>query len=334
MCPHLKTRERIKYIDISKGILIILLLVHHYSSATRRLNINPEYDFFAWQCVFTSFFMQCFFIISGYCSSFNKNTESFLKGIFRQLFIPYLTFQILNNLFYVIMQNDYSLKCFLSTIINVPNTSLWFLNALIFCKILIYILKKATNDIGIITFSIGTLIMGVIIHEYNLTPNYFCYHNSLCSLFFVALGNYLKNKHDLYTKVLKYSLYLYPIFFIILLSVNKYPPVLTANIGVTLRNLPIFLLTSLSGSFAFLSICKIINQNRFIEYFGKHSLIIYALHFFPLYCLVLFFNKLISPTNLIEYTTTVCLIYFSEISVCAIIIYLFNTKYFKWIVGK
>ena len=67
--PH---RERIHYLDAAKGILILLLLLHHFQSATRDFTmLNTYFELFtSWHSVFTVFFMQCFFIISGYCTGF------------------------------------------------------------------------------------------------------------------------------------------------------------------------------------------------------------------------------------------------------------------------
>lgn len=55
--------NRIDYIDICKGILILLLVWHHYMSATKRLQIDSPFFFLVkdWQFVFTAFFMPAFF---------------------------------------------------------------------------------------------------------------------------------------------------------------------------------------------------------------------------------------------------------------------------------
>lgn len=76
------SKERLHWVDVSKGILILLLLLHHFSSAKRVLGIDGDYFTFitCWQQVYTAFFMQAFMIMSGYCSNFNKSSRKFLGG--------------------------------------------------------------------------------------------------------------------------------------------------------------------------------------------------------------------------------------------------------------
>ena len=61
-------KERIHYLDITKGVLILCLMLSHFNSATQRLGV--EYEWFKiinyWTPFFACFFMQCFFFISGY----------------------------------------------------------------------------------------------------------------------------------------------------------------------------------------------------------------------------------------------------------------------------
>ena len=96
--------KRIHYLDIAKGLLIILLLFHHYGSARRRLDVSNDFyeQYKLWQIVFTAFFMPTFFVISGYCSNFNKPFKAFFKTQFKQLLIPYITFEILTAFFWTI----------------------------------------------------------------------------------------------------------------------------------------------------------------------------------------------------------------------------------------
>lgn len=74
-----QTKERLHWVDVAKGLLIILLLVHHFSSATRRTGISSDQFWFVtcWQIIYTCFFMQAFFFLSGYCSNFSHPVKLF-----------------------------------------------------------------------------------------------------------------------------------------------------------------------------------------------------------------------------------------------------------------
>lgn len=56
-------KERIHWIDIAKGILILLLLIHHFRTALESNDIDISFYPFmtAWTILFTTFFMQAFF---------------------------------------------------------------------------------------------------------------------------------------------------------------------------------------------------------------------------------------------------------------------------------
>lgn len=66
--------KRIEYIDVCKGMLILLVLIHHIPQAgnwacgmdSLVLDYINGYSF-----IVCSFFMQAFFVVSGYCSSFS-----------------------------------------------------------------------------------------------------------------------------------------------------------------------------------------------------------------------------------------------------------------------
>lgn len=329
-------KNRISYFDVAKGILILLLIFHHYPNAMRMLGMRTDFDIYVygWQYIFTPFFMQCFFIISGYCSSFNKNSVCFLNGLLRQLVVPYILFQTVDNTIWMFINNDVSWCGFVRHIANVPNTTLWFLDALIFCKVTIYCFKKVTNIQNITFISLLLMMLGVTIHQFEFVPNYFCFHNYLCSVFFVALGNLFKEKQKYFGLSLKYSPYIYFTVMMFLFLIHKGAPILTAHIGVTIKNIPIFLITSTSGSFAFLALCKKIGTNTLIEFFGKSSLIIYAWHFVLLYSIISIVFNYIIPTTLPQFTLYIMTVMVAEIIACSFVVYMFNTKCLKWIIGK
>lgn len=84
--------NRLHYIDIAKGILILCLLVSHFGIALEKNNVGTQ--FFApilyFVPMFSVFFMQCFFIITGYCSNLNISGKSYFEKLSRQLIVPYV----------------------------------------------------------------------------------------------------------------------------------------------------------------------------------------------------------------------------------------------------
>lgn len=329
--------KRIHYLDIAKGILILLLLVSHYSSARRRLDISNDYFYLfdSWQFIFRAFFMQAFFIISGYCSNFNKPFKPFFKTQFKQLIIPFISFEILSAIFWAARTGGLSFHFILSFIFNDTWTVYWFLNALFFSKIVVWIINRITpNQLYLILITLFLFVSGIIINHYNLGRNIFCIRESLGSCLFVAVGFVLRNRTKLYNMLLNLCIYIYPVILILLFFTGIKIPVFAAGMHVTLSQVPIFFITTLTGTFACLRMCKVLDRNKFLEFWGKKTLIVYCTHFWGLILIIpIIFNWFnpISPYSAIPYYI---LIYLLEIVFCWLIIKLFSSKYLKWAIGS
>jgi len=333
--------KRFHYLDVAKGILILLLIVSHYGSAVSRIRIDSPYNKYMslWIPVFTTFFMQCFFIISGYCSNWEKTIKKFYSGLLRQLIIPYIVFQFIICVLRMVMHNDFSLERFLSPISSVPYTTLWFLIALFISKIVVFHLKvNKISERIILLLTFVLLVIAIIISQFNVGINVLCYQNALASCFFVAFGSYLRTHEEMYSKLLKYCCYIYPISFSFLMIAhvfyNYHTPRITADIEVSLFSLPIFVILSVSGSLAFIKLCKFIDCNSILEYFGRNSLIVYGLHFPSLYLLIKTFWNIIDPSSILEFSLFIFIVYTIEVIVCILWIQLLNLRYFRWIIGK
>lgn len=328
--------KRIQYFDIAKGLLILLLLISHYSSARRRLDVsNDLFSLFdSWQFIFRAFFMQAFFIISGYCSNFNKPFKAFFGAQVKQIMVPWICFELLSALIYTIQSRDLSMSGFFSIIFNKTWTIYWFLNALFFSKIVVWIINKVTqNHQYFIIITLFLFILAITINQFNIGRNIFCIRESLGSVLFVAVGCVLKNRPSFYFFLKKHCVLIYPIILLLLCLLGKKIPVFAAGMHVTITQVPIFLLTSLTGTFACLRICELINHSTFLEFFGKASLIVYCTHFWGLKPLVDFFYTQMNPITPLYFILYYGLIYLFEIIFCWLMVKLFRLKYLKWCTG-
>lgn len=81
---------RLHYVDVAKGILILLLLVSHFGISVNRIGMDGA----CFACIyylcpfFWPFFMEGFFFISGYCSHFDVDALTFLKKQVKGLVVP------------------------------------------------------------------------------------------------------------------------------------------------------------------------------------------------------------------------------------------------------
>lgn len=328
--------KRIRYFDVAKGLLILLLLVSHYSSARRRLDVSNDLFFLfdSWQFIFRAFFMQAFFIISGYCSNFNKPFKAFFGAQVKQIMVPWICFELLSALIYTIQSRDLSMSGFFSIIFNKTWTIYWFLNALFFSKIVVWIINKVTqNHQYLIITTLFLFLLGITINQYNIGHNIFCIRESLGSAFFVAIGLVLKNNPSIYSILKKVCVYIYPIILLLLTLFSVKIPVFAAGMHVTITQVPIFLITSLTGSLACLRICELIKHSTFLEFFGIASLVVYCTHFWGLKPLVDFFYTQMNPITPMYFIPYYGLIYLSEILFCWLMVKIFRLKYLKWCTG-
>lgn len=91
--------KRLEYIDVAKGILIMLMVMGH------TLNIatyQPEANDFVrnvnlLETLYKGFYMCTFFVITGYCSNFNKPFWNFTKANLKTIVLPAFSLFFINQ---------------------------------------------------------------------------------------------------------------------------------------------------------------------------------------------------------------------------------------------
>lgn len=152
-------KPRIEYIDVAKGIGIILIILGHLNYLS-----NP---FFV---ISNSIKIVIFYIISGFLISI-KGTIN-IKKTLRSLSFPYLIFSsiaIMFDLIYAVLGHDSILSVFLNdillTIICRGISTLWFLPSLLFSELLLYFTykRKILNKVFIIILPLILIATNMLI---------------------------------------------------------------------------------------------------------------------------------------------------------------------------
>lgn len=144
-------RERIEWVDISKGIGIILVIVGHC----------VHFGHFVHNWIF-SFHMQLFFILSGMFFLQTNMTKCFKKRFF-ELIVPYIVFCIIGLVSSLLIpQWSFTYRdiiidiyCGYPNAVNV--SSIWFLICLFIVTLLfnfVLIVKKNNNTFGWVVFGV------------------------------------------------------------------------------------------------------------------------------------------------------------------------------------
>ena len=334
MCFEMK--NRIAYFDIAKGILIILLVFAHFRSAAVRMPYDSPYFsmVYNWNCIFTCFYMPAFFIISGYCSNFSKPLRVFLKSLFKTLLIPFVSFTIINQATVAIYNGTSFLDQMWQNILE--GGGLWFLQAMIIAKMLFYALKRlrvssSLNGGGYLIVFLMLMVVGVGLNQWKIGNNLFFLNHALIASFWIAIGQWLKEHPTIYEKMVDASVYVYPI--VALASFFKCPS-LTASISISLLTIPLHIIYSLVGTMFLLKLCKLVNENKVLEYWGKNSLVVYALHFTPLFFLFRYLWEWLQPATIWPFLFFFILLYGLVYGLCWLLMKLFNIKPFKYLTGR
>lgn len=327
------SNKRLHYLDVAKGILILLLLVDHFGvvSGDKSMGLEPRYfaGIFFFHPLFTTFYMQCFFFISGYCSNFHRDGKTFMTKQFKELVVPILFFGIVSGLYFWLRSNRVESFSFITY---------WFLNALLFSKVTCWILVKYVKS-EMVQWAIVTamLIAGVLLNHYQKDANVLSLYQCLASCFFVLLGISIKKHSKAQRFLIRYAWGGYVIFWAITYAFHlafTIPKVTGSFMDFELYKIPLIIIVPILGIFTCLRICQLINHNKILEYFGRNTLVIYGLHIIPFYYIVRAMSEIYVPMNIFTgaiFDVSACLV---EACVMAIVIKLFFYPPLKYGVGR
>lgn len=306
---YLKTK-RIDFLDIAKGIGILLMVIGHCIPIYSAINRYIYY-----------FHMPLFFIISGICYNSKKYTFlSLLKKRIKQLMIPFVTFFVLLIPFCLVFDKYYELNTF---IYRAPYT-MWFLLILFLVEINYYWLRIISSNIVmrfvliIFFFCVSSFFSMKNIHlPYSL--------DALCAgISFFAIGNLCQNKiHSV--NFLSGFICLIIIGIITLVSDTRYNMQNNTFGGFLYGYIPCLL-----GSFGIISVSRYIEKYKCssLIYIGKNSLSIMIFHF-PLLILSDIYLKPLVPFHILYKILEISLII-----ILSLIIGSFVKKNCPIIIGK
>lgn len=280
-------KKRIGWIDIAKGITIILMIIGH---------TIPYTDITVF--IF-SFHMPLFVILSGvtYKMPKDKNDlKSRIKKYCKQLLVPYILTLFICTAIFTYINDDFSLlnvaKQFTKNLcwgngcdytlfgIHFNGVSpIWFLITLFLSKIVFDIINYKINNkvvhIHIVIYCFLALI-GILIGRCIWLPQNL--DLVLIFLLYLYIG-FLFKKY--FTRIDKYK----AIIFVACFTLWTICLGMKMHIEFAVRGYPMYFLSiieSISASYCVIELCKILEKNRMLKLFltntGKISLIILCIH--------------------------------------------------------
>lgn len=340
--------NRLEYIDIAKGILIILVVLHHClvsSHAFANINNNTiEVLYSAHHYLYVPFFMPGFFFITGFCSNFNRPFLPFFVNLTFAIGVPLLFFDIIPY-----NCEEYYKKTFLDWLISLPVSllrffrySLWFLRVLFVSKLYYWILNKYLSENKVIITTIFLYFIAAIFVMCGY-GEHGCH--SLMALLFISFGKYCKKNRILENGKIG-ALYFvgYLLISCIFFSMNRKTPYMTNEIQINdVIDILAFPILGTFGTIAMILIAKKIYNSKILAIVGKYSLVIYCVHMlgYPQH-LYKYFLSLIGGGNELflneqSCAITICYIVGDIIfvtTICCIFACIVDRPYLRVIIGK
>lgn len=307
-------RNKFKFIDVIKGIGIISIIYGH-------LGVESVSN------IVSMYHVAVFFIVSGFTLNVKKyDFSSFCQKKFFRLMIPYFVTSIFliiiscfNQIFIIKNPTIENISNQIYTgIINLIFSSganiqfgnlyigtcigaIWFLPALFFSLIVAYKLIKNYDEKRSLLIAFMLSFISYVSTSYFFLP--FSIQPALFSLPFVLIG-YIFRKNDYFDKIFKTNNKFYLLIISILISFYSY---ITSNnvISFVQSTAPDFFITimsSLASSFIIIYIAIKCENNKFLEYLGRNSLIVLCVHLVALNTLNSYILIFLNKFNLLKYT--------------------------------
>ena len=312
---HTVTKERITYLDLARGLAILLVIFYHVPLYIRICHpaaaelLVPHINAGTY---ILPFFMPVFFVISGYFTNTAKNYWQFLWGDVKNLLLVGLLLTFVNVLIQTIgLQDSGASKWFFQTLLSVHFLDIilsnWFVAAIFFARQVYfgidrlsqYISKEHKGLYWLVELTMLTIIAiaGVLIEPHAPHNGQWFYCQGLVFAIFIAFGKLLRE----YPLSKWWMLGTGGVYILLKVVANlagwstlEYGMI---NTSFTMAHWPFYMLLALCGSALLIGVAQRVNQYAPLEFIGRHSLIFYIPQGGILYVTATLLGKLFLPDS-------------------------------------
>lgn len=274
-------KERVRWIDISRGIAIILVVMLHVMSSYQEAGMYKDSAAFAFihQLVY-SFHMPVFMIVSGYLVAKGRRRGTKGQQVLQKLInygIPYVIFSVVWVLMKTLMSGVTNSKISFTDLLWIPVfpiSFMWFIYALMLMQIIQVFITTDSKVFKAIHLLLA--LAGYIARPYlndalaNTRFSSSIANDFLRTYVFFVIGVYLAETVLSVLNRYRYAAMVISGVLLIGGNILKYMGLIPASQIIN------FLL-ALAGSVFIIELSVIIGKCAILEYFGKQSLPIYVL---------------------------------------------------------
>lgn len=280
-------RDRIEWVDVSKYICIMFVMLSHLESGSKILD-----------CMYTPFFLTVFFFCSGYVYKNEDEFKEFMFKKIRGLLIPWFIFSNFN----IILSAIFSFNSHGSLVseltwnifqIRGKGDELWFVSALFMAFIPFYFLVKlsendvkkgAINNYNVIIISWVLSLFSIIYNNY-INPDIFPWKSSALpwhieyifqAVFFMILGYYFRTTFektfDKYNNKLNRK-FIFCLYIILVLISFLFEDRMILHVKIIFNYI-----IQVMGIILIVIFSKLIKSTKYIKFIGRNTILYFALH--------------------------------------------------------
>lgn len=270
-------KERIQYIDLAKGICILLVVVDHISNegyfSAGDYPLNE---------IFEQMRMPLYFILSGlFFKDYAGGIKEFLLRKVNKILVPYLFFIFLLRGTGWLVRNYTS---FASTGVNIDDIwgPLWFLRCLFFMNVIFaityYGIRRITSNQLIRDILLGTCMFAIGIAGYHTGNLHLNFGTALTSMPLLWSGFILNRRLNVLQKRIPWwwaigsAVVLFVMLHYLYMGENYFYS------NTYSSPWPMLYIAGFSGSLAILLLSSVIQRLPIISYIGRYSLIVLCTH--------------------------------------------------------
>lgn len=334
------SKERLKYIDVTKGILIIIVVLCHIPSHAKLggaesfvLTFIGHQDYW-----FLPFFMPGFFVITGFCASHDKNFKQHIWANVRTTLLPAFTLCFFSKLLISIIHFDSSVFTFFNPKLWIAfPTGLWFFSSLFLAKEIYWIVNKSFEkwSVKFVVLFILT-VFGVAAGKYGkIIPNFWYWKQAMTFGIFLMIGHWMRMVDFRRWYWLGLG-FMYPLSIMFLRFVLHYDiPGVGYNFRLDIYDIPIFILLAVMGTVFVMNIAISVRNSVVLSFFGFWSGFVYALHFDLLdHVAIPFLSNVLYPSSVFRGLMFYILSALITLGICSLFIRALDKKYTRYFLGK
>ncbi len=330
--------ERLHWVDVSKGILIVLVAMVHIIGRGEELGIVcPAISIIGVLGGILCFRMPAFFILAGFWGKYDMCFKDFLVRNSKGLLLPLLIFSfiggVLHEATYEILKGSYNAGALEWPFLDI-SLDYWFVLALFLAKCVYWLVCRISKkQIVRLLICIGIYALGVLSLKAWFLPNFACWKWALIMLVYLPIGQWVRERIDNWF-VFAVALVVFVSGFFFFRWQGTGVPVPGGDMKYInwVSAVPSLLLCT-AGSIAFLKLCSFIKRARVLELIGRNTLAIYVMHWWiEILAMKVLRSFFLQGVWLSTAATLVTLAL--AVFVPCLISELLNRPKLKWILGK